>query len=135
MKIADSKSRFRKPTLGPKQSKRWSKRELEMATVHNQKQARRLQTKRNLVSYRRSDAAKMHLSRLDGVSRVASLRIRYLDLKAQQKLGRKFRPSRFAGGYCASVDDLLALVKADIRTQLVGCRSARTLGPVIAFLP
>ena len=106
-----------------------------MTTVHNQKQARRLQIRRKLVSYQRSDASKMHLSRLDDVLRVASLRIRYLDLKAQQKLGRKFRPSRFAGGYCASVDDLLALVKADMRAQLVGCRSARTLGLVIAFLP
>jgi hypothetical protein len=50
-------------------------------------------------------------------------------------MGRKFRPSRFAGGYCATVDDLLWLVKQDIRLQLIGARSARTLGPVMQVLP
>lgn len=104
-----------------------------MATTHNQK--RRLASKAASISYRRSDAAKLHLARLSALSTAARLRNHYLDLKRQQAMGRRFRPSRFAGGYCATVEDLLQLVKQDIRLQLIGARSARTLGPVMQVLP
>jgi hypothetical protein len=104
-----------------------------MAATHKQK--RRRATRAEEISYRRSDAAKLHLARLSALSTAARLRNHYLDLKRQQAMGRKFRPSRFAGGYCATVDDLLWLVKQDIRLQLIGARSARTLGPVMQVLP
>lgn len=104
-----------------------------MAQTHNQK--RRRATKAAAVSYRRSDAAKRHLAHLWHLSNIARLRQHYLDLKRQKEMGRKFTPSRFAGGYCATVDDLLNLVKKDIRVWLAGARSDRTTGPVMKVLP
>ncbi|MBK6616461.1 hypothetical protein [Ottowia sp.] len=63
------------------------------------------------------------------------MRTKYLDLKRQQLMGRRFRPSRFRGGYCATVEDLLVLVKNDMRTYLNGARQMREAGPRVRFLP
>lgn len=87
------------------------------------------------VGYRRSHEACIHLSRLSFVVSASMMRTKYLDLRRQQVMGRRFRPSRFRGGYCATVEDLLAIVKNDMRSCLNVARQMREAGPRVRFLP